>query len=82
VNRNKDATRDTGPVAGRSQCQLRFRLLIDALTDEKRVLAADLADLRRSGAGDPHQITQLAETLRRMLYLTEALHTPPDDSRN
>lgn len=29
-----------------------------------------------AGQQEPHRITQLAETLRRMLYLTEALETP------
>ena len=80
MNSNKDATRENPPIIARRQRRARVELLINALTDEECVLTADLEGLRRTGAGDPHQVTQLAETLHRMLYLTEALQTPPDDS--
>lgn len=56
----------------------RRALLLDALSEEERILQSEMESLRASNGLEPHIITQLSETLQRMLYLTEGLANEAD----
>lgn len=65
-----------GPADGPSSeddSSNRRALLIEALCEEERILQSEMTSLRESGGRETHLITQVSETLHRMLYLTESL---------
>jgi hypothetical protein len=77
TKQNGDFGSTGGPPSDEGRPRRRA-LLLDALSEEERILHSEMESLRTSNGLEPHVITQLSETLQRMLYLTEGLANEVD----